>query len=287
MTQERKAVASATRRRPAGSLVPGEARFALAGTYRVLSARSIVGSILLGVRPPRLPARVLVGAGELLGVSEGAIRTAVSRMTSTGELVAHDDAYELAGHLLARQARQDESRQGTPRRQWDGRWAMAVVGGGERQPARERTARRDALGRLRYAELREGVWLRPDNLDPTRLPEVQARLAGACRFFAATPDDDPTALAASLWDLDGWASTARVLRADVRTLRGPLEAGDDAALGPSFVVSAAVLRHTQADPLLPTELLPDDWPGDDLRADYERFDAAFKRLWRTHLRAAT
>jgi len=46
-------------------------------------------------------------------------------------------------------------------------------------------------------------------------------------------------------------------------------------------VSAAVLRHFQADPLLPTELLPANWPGAELRADYERYDATFKDAWRT------
>ena len=53
-----------------------------------------------------------------------------------------------------------------------------------------------------------------------------------------------------------------------------------------FVVSAAALRHMLADPLLPDELtsgaaFPRGWPGPALRADYERFDAAFKSARRT------
>ena len=33
-----------------------------------------------------------------------------------------------------------------------------------------------------------------------------------------------------------------------------------------------MLRHFVADPLLPRELLPRRWPGDALRADYDRYD---------------
>src|SRR5829696_4222613 len=75
-----------------------------------LTARQIVASTLLGADPPRLPSRQLVRAGELFGVAEGATRVAISRMVRAGELVARDGWYELAGALLARQARQAEGR---------------------------------------------------------------------------------------------------------------------------------------------------------------------------------
>jgi phenylacetic acid degradation operon negative regulatory protein len=51
-------------------------------------------------------------------------------------------------------------------------------------------------------------------------------------------------------------------------------------LAPTFVLSADVLRHLQADPLLPRELLPDGWPGEALRKAYDAFDAEFRRVWR-------
>ena len=46
-----------------------------------------------------------------------------------------------------------------------------------------------------------------------------------------------------------------------------------------FVTSAAVLRLLQRDPLLPAELLPPGWPGDDLRRAYDRYDAAYRAVW--------
>ena len=75
-----------------------------------LTARSVVASNLLGVDPPRLPAAALVACGELFGLRPGATRTALSRMTAAGEVVAEDGHYALAGPLLERHARQQQAR---------------------------------------------------------------------------------------------------------------------------------------------------------------------------------
>ena len=96
-------------------------------------------------------------------------------------------------------------------------------------------------------------------------------------------DVDPS-LVPRLWPLDEWAGTANSLRADMAELVEPLEASDTAALAEGFVVSAAVLRHFQADPLLPEELLPRAWPGKALRTEYDRFDAAYRTLLREYFR---
>ena len=52
-----------------------------------------------------------------------------------------------------------------------------------------------------------------------------------------------------------------------------------------FVLSASVLRLTQADPLLPDALLPTGWPGAALRAEYDRYDAAYQSLLRAWFRS--
>jgi phenylacetic acid degradation operon negative regulatory protein len=243
-----------------------------------LTARSVIASTLLGVDPPRLPGNVLVRSGELFGIAEGTTRVALSRMVAAGELRSEDGAYHLTGRLLERQARQAASRAAATSR-WDGGWRMAVVTA-ERRPAAERAELRDAMRDLRMAEVREGVWLRPDNLPARPLPDV----AGRCLWLGATPDE-PAALAASLWDLRGWARHATRLRAEMDDVLPELDAGRTDALAPAFVLSAAVLRHFQADPLLPAELLPDGWPGAALRAEYDRYDAAFLTVWRTWFRS--
>ena len=48
--------------------------------------------------------------------------------------------------------------------------------------------------------------------------------------------------------------------------------------------SAAVLRHLQADPLLPEDLLWMGWPGTALRDDYDVYDRAYRSLLRDWFR---
>lgn len=262
---------------PAGPWRPDE--------ERALTARSVVASTLLGVRPPRLPTRQLVGACALFGISDGTARVAISRMVAAGELVAADGGYALTGALLDRSTRQDLSA-GATTRSWapgDG-WAMAIVVG-EGRPAAERAALRRAAEALRLAERREGVWLRPDNLPGDALPEAEAVVAAQCDRFTAVPEGDGAALAAALWDLAGWSARATRLADALARTRPALDAGDRTALPEGFVLSAAVLRHLQADPLLPAALLPPGWPGPALRTAHEGWRRAFDRTWGAWARA--
>lgn len=242
-----------------------------------------MASTLLGVSPPQLPTRSLVATAELLGVAPGTARVAISRMVAAGELEATADGYRLVGRpLLARQSRQSLSRSG-PSASWDGGWRLVVVTG-EGRPAGERVELRAALGALRFAELREGVWLRPDNLPVGVLRDAEALVQARCSAFATRPEE-PAALAGSLWDLDGWFARAEQLRADLARVGPRLVAGDHTALAEGFVVSAAVLRHLQADPLLPVELCPAGWPGSALRSAHLDYDDAFRGALTTWLRA--
>lgn len=247
---------------------------------RALSARSVIASTLLGVDRPSLPSRELVRAGDLFGIAEGTIRVALSRMVSTGELIADDGWYRLTGPLLDRQMRQSEGRH-PQLRAWQGGWAIWIVETARRSAAK-RSDLRAAMRALRVVELREGVWLRPDNLDPDRQPSQQAIVIEQCQKFVGRPGyGDDRDLAGVLWDLDGWASGAVAFERAMSSDIGQLDAGKVEALAPAWELAAAVLRHMLADPLLPTELLPLEWPGDSLRDTYDRYDLAFKALWRT------
>lgn len=254
----------------AGSPVPG----------RPLSARSVLASTLLGIDPPRLPTILLVRSGELFGFPSGTTRTAISRMLANGELEADGDGYRLAGRLLERQERQRTSRATDATHPWDGAWELAVVVG-ERRSAPERTALREAMRRLKMAEWREGVWTRPANLPATRVPAARAVVEAQCRWVDGVPRDDPSGLVASLWDLPSWCAEATELGARLASLAPRVESGDTTVLAEGFVVSAAVLRLFLADPELPAALLPEGWPGRALRDDYERYDRAYKDLWRS------
>lgn len=251
-----------------------------------LPARSVIASTLLGVRPPRLPTSVLVRSCGLFGIRPGTARVAISRMASAGELVADDDGYALGPDLRARQARQDLSRQGATRA-WeaarDGWHAFIVTG--EARPAVDRTALRRAARDLRLGELREGVWMRPANLDLADQPDALFVVRGQCLPVEARPDAAGVRLAAEMWDLDGWADRARRLTDALAASQPALDAGDLDALAHGFVLSAAVLRHLQADPLLPDAVLPARWPGADLRAGWKAWNRAFGAVWTDWYRA--
>lgn len=223
---------------------------------RPLSARSVVLSLLLGTHPPELPVRELVRLVEGFDVGGSTVRAALSRMAAAGDLRRTDTGYRLSERLLERQRRQDEA-VGPHTRAWDGDWEMVVITATGRGPA-DRAELRTGLTALRLAELREGVWLRPANL---RRP-LPAGLDRVAERYASRPGRPAGELAASLWSLDAWSATARALLAHVDRARRPAD---------RLAAFAAVVRHLLADPVLPPELLPPDWPGTALRDAYTAY----------------
>ena len=251
---------------------------------RPFTARSVVASTLLGSHPPRLSVDALVRSGALFQLSAGTVRVALSRMVAAGELTTNDGSYALAGHLLIRQSRQDESRRGLAAGAvWDGQWEMAVIDS-EARSAADRAALRDSMGRLRLAELREGLWMRPANLDRHRQNVARGIADTACRWFNAQPMDASSDLAARLWDIGEWQKGSQALLGELKALIPRVRQSDPKVLPAGFTVNAAVLRHLQADPLLPESLLPRSWTGPRLRSRFEEFDAEFNAVWRTWLR---
>lgn len=222
-----------------------------------MTARSVVLSVLLGAHPAWATAAELIRLTSDFGIREPTVRVALTRMVGAGDLVRSEDGYRLSDRLLARQRRQDDAI--TPRRHdWDGSWTTLIITS-IGTDAKSRAQLRNALQDKRFGELREGVWMRPSNVDHNLGPDITARV----RILAAR-DGDPVALAAQLWGLSGWAARGR----DLLTR---MAAAQD--IPGRFVVAAAIVRHLLTDPVLPDELLPADWPGARLRAAYGDFAA--------------
>lgn len=220
-----------------------------------LTARSVVLSVLLGAHPAHATAAELIRLTTDFDIKESALRVALTRMVAAGDLVRTEGGYGLSERLLARQARQDDA-VGPRVRAWDGTWTTLVltnVGA----DARTRALLRRQLQDGRFGELREGVWLRPDNLESRPGPAI----TGHGRLLRSV-DAEPVRLAGLLWDLPRWSGDANDL----------LDAMAGAADVPArFTVAAAMVRHLLTDPVLPDELLPPHWPGERLRAAYARF----------------
>ena len=227
---------------------------------------------------------------EQFGINPGTTRVALSRMVERGELDRGDDGvYTLQGPLLERQGRQEAGLAPSPR-VWHGDWEIHVVRPGGRNSGDRAALRRAAL-HLGLRERRDGVWLRPDNLDPQRLPTARSVLDAQADRFVGQPvgTDIPPDLAAELFDLDGWAATARDLSARTAAMIRVLDTDGPTPLAEGFELAAAALRHLVADPLLPPELCPPGWPAPALRVAYDRYDEAYRRqlsgFFRSHARS--
>jgi len=226
-------------------------------TLARMTARSVVLSVLLGAHPAWATASELIRLTADFDIKEPTVRVALTRMVSAGDLVRSEDGYRLSDRLLGRQRRQDDAI--NPRlRQWDGAWNTLVITS-VGSDARTRAALRTTLQHNRFGELREGVWLRPDNLDAVLPADVLQR-----GRELHTRDDDPADLAARLWDLSGWARAGHELIDEMNSATDIPE---------QFVAAAAMVRLLLTDPVLPSELLPDDWPGATLRQAYNEFAA--------------
>ena len=225
---------------------------------RPLTARSVLASVLLGTDPPWLPTPLLVRTAALFGITRGQPPAPRSPAWSPpARPPPSDGGYRLAGRLVARQA--------PPGRQPPGRdpgVGRHVGAGHRRRPMRR--ARRPTGPRcatrsraLRLAELREGCWARPDNLDPTASPEAAAVVGRWCDRWRGAQPEAPTT---GRRPLGPRRLGGRRRRAPRRDMAAPPAARSRTATPPRWPpassTSAAVLRHLQADPLLPDALLP-------------------------------
>lgn len=234
-------------------------RLDLEGHLPRLTARGVILSLLVSNHPERpTPAQVVRAAGAF-GIKESAARVALTRMVASGDLTRTPAGFRLSEPLLERRQRVlHEVEQET--HQWNGEWEIVVVTGTGREPG-ERASLRTRLSRLRLAELREGVWLRPANL--TRPLDLRDE---PVEVMSGKPGREAGELLASLWDLPAWESDSRRLLELMDLAVSPVD---------RFTVATAIVRHLLADPVLPQELRPDPWSADRVHAAWRAYQEEF------------
>ncbi|WP_309231597.1 PaaX domain-containing protein, C- domain protein [Nocardia sp. SYP-A9097] len=224
-----------------------------------LTARGVILSLLVSNHPARpTPAQVVRAAGAF-GIKESAARVALSRLVSGDELLRTAEGFRLSARLLERRQRvlHEVEQQTVP---WNGDWEMVVITGTGRDPV-DRASLRSRLSRLRLAELREGVWMRPANL----LRPLDMR-AEPVRVLTGSPMGNPGELLGALWDLPAWeADSVRLLELMERA-ESPVD---------RFTVATAIVRHLLADPVLPQELRPDPWSAGLVHAAWMAYQGEF------------
>ncbi len=219
----------------------------------------MVLSVLLGAHPAHASTAELIRLTDDFGIRDTTLRVALTRLVGSGDLIRSDDGYRLSPRLLARQRRQDEALH-PQAGSWHGDWTTLIITS-IGNDARSRAELRTTLQHHRFAELREGVWMRPDNLRLSLDAATLARLR-----VLHSRDDAPRELAAQLWDLPRWARDGDALLAEMAAA---------ADIPARFVVAAAIVRLLLTDPVLPADLLPAEWPGERLRRAYREFVAEF------------
>ncbi|WP_051637643.1 hypothetical protein [Rhodococcus sp. UNC363MFTsu5.1] len=224
-----------------------------------LTARGVILSLLVSNHPAQpTPAQVVRAAGAF-DIKESAARAALSRMVSGGDLIRTADGFHLSSALLERRQRVlHEVRQETT--DWDGEWEIVVVTGSGRDPG-DRATLRARLTRLRLAELREGVWLRPANLvRPLGLVGQPVEL------LRGRPDGDAVELVAALWDLSAWEKESRRLLGLMDLAVSTVD---------RFTVATAIVRHLLTDPVLPPQLQPHPWTVANVHTAWAAYQEEF------------
>lgn len=223
----------------------------------------------------------LVRAMEALEFTGPATRTAVSRLVREGWLEAESTGHcGVRGYATTdRMTRQlDDARRriydgdDPP---WTGRWDVVTLGLPPGRAARDRLAA--LLRYLRYAPLNRETWVAA-----RRHPDLATRLARegvTWRGFDSAYDGDDRTLAADLWDLPaiargyrrfvqepadgvtGVTSMHSVNGIGAMAVNGGIDGADPAL---AFAQRSRLVHRWRlflfADPCLPRQVLPRDWP---------------------------
>jgi phenylacetic acid degradation operon negative regulatory protein len=234
---------------------------------------SLYGAYGRGLAPGEepLPVAELIRLLAVLGVDAPSVRSSVSRLKRRGLLVPRRTADGAAGYALSDDARQlldDGDRRiytRTEPKLSDG-WVLAVF----TVPESERHKRhllRSRLGRLGFGTASPGVWIAPARLyEETRHTLERLELSAYVDLFrgehlgyAATAE-----AVGRWWDLPSIAKLHEEFLAAhepvLRTWTSSPGSAENAYRDYLFALDSW-RRLPYADPVLPAELLPRDWPG--------------------------
>lgn len=243
---------------------------------------TVFGDVLAPIGPEtEVSVQRLAAALADFGVNERLVRTSLTRLVNDGLLVVRASgrrsSYRIAPTAIDLFAAADERiYRGRPE-PWDGRWTVVVLDGAE-STADRRAALRNELAAAGLGAVAPNVLASP-TVPPASAAEVVRRVGGFAHVLvlraSVVPGHglaDPAALARRCVDLDGLeqrydALAARFRAFDEATLAS-LDGGRAAKL--RLLVVSTFRRVVLADPMLPAELVPDDWAGDRARAEASR-----------------
>lgn len=202
-------------------------------------------------------------------VSAATVRVTMSRLRREGWFTTQRDSretiYELSAEMLE-VLREGRARIfSPPPADWTGEWTMVIYQLSEdERPEREQL--RKQLAWHGFGSLTTSTWLAPGDRRDTAAGLVTALPAGradvlTCRTGGLLHDRD---LTQRCWDLVDLAQQYRAFLDDHGGLLDKADTlqGADALVARTLLISR--YRHFPfRDPMLPTVLQPDDWPGNE------------------------
>jgi len=238
-------------------------------------------------RPGRPDAAIWIGSLARLmaafGISEPAVRQAVSRMSRQGWLAAGrrgSRAFYTVTERGRRRIEQVSPRVYGPVVEWDGRWRMLTYSVTETTRERRDRLRKD-LSVLGWAPLSASTWISPaDALDAAREAAESAGALADIDLFAGDyrgPRTDRELLE-RCWDL---GAIARAYDEFVQRYRPRYEReraggglGDEEAFVERMWLVHDYRKFAYVDPGLPSELLPAHWHGNVAAGLFREYYAA-------------
>ncbi|MBT2479382.1 PaaX family transcriptional regulator C-terminal domain-containing protein [Streptomyces sp. ISL-94] len=232
-----------------------------------------------------VPVSALIRLLGAAGVDAPSVRSSVSRLKRRGFLLPDRAADGSAAYELSQEARQllddgDRRIYGGPPRSDE--WLVAVFSVPE-QERHKRHLLRSRLARLGFGAVAPGVWIAPaglaqetgHTLERLHLTPYVELFRGAHLGFAPTAE-----AVARWWDLTSLAKQHEEFldlhEPALRALQtGPDPAPEEAYRGYLLALDSW-RRLPYADPGLPRELLPADWPGDRAAAVFTELHARLR-----------
>jgi phenylacetic acid degradation operon negative regulatory protein len=217
------------------------------------------------------------------GLSEAAVRQAVSRMSRQGWLAARREGNRAYYAVTPRGRRRIEGlspRIYGPVVEWDGRWRLLTYSVGEAQRERRDRLRKE-LTVLGWAPLSASTWISPaDSLQAAREAAEACGVRDDVELFAAEyrgPRSDRELLE-KCWNLETIAAAygefiARYEPRLARERSGPHLTGQAAFVERLWLVHD-YRKFIYVDPGLPSELLPAHWAGTTAAALFREYFAA-------------
>ncbi|MCX7523291.1 PaaX family transcriptional regulator [Microbacterium sp. STN6] len=223
-----------------------------------------------------VPSGALVDLLSEFGITQTGARAALSRLSKRGLLSSNKEGrrtfYRLtehARHVLTTGLERIVSFGADPQ-PWDGQWTCVAFS----VPEQQRTRRHQLRVRLRwlgFAPLYDGVWVSPRSRAGEATSVLEELSVGAATVLVGPELASGTEYGRPIdaWDLSGVREQYLAFIERMRPIRSRLAAGDvsgSEALQARTRVMDEWRWMPNADPELPDELLPREWPRADARA---------------------